>query len=66
MDLCSRGRDLAKLYYLTQLTLPNSPPYELSVHLVRDGQRVSARAIFGTLGRALTGRRIGCESNPRR
>ncbi len=35
-DVSMRGHDLADLYYLTGITLPNTPPYRIAGHLVRD------------------------------
>jgi uncharacterized protein involved in outer membrane biogenesis len=44
------GPDLADLYYLTGLTLPNTPPYRLSGDLTRDGGTVLFRDFGGTVG----------------
>lgn len=46
----ARGRDLAELYYLTQITLPNSPPYDLRAHIARDGSHVALRQLAGSFG----------------
>ena len=46
----ARGRDLAELYYLTQITLPNSPPYEVRAHIVRHGMRIAVKDIAGSWG----------------
>lgn len=46
----AEGRDLAELYYLTQITLPNTPPFKLRALLTRDGKRIAVRDIQGTLG----------------
>ena len=40
LQVAARGRDLAELYYLTQIALPNSPPYQVQAHVVRDGQQL--------------------------
>jgi uncharacterized protein involved in outer membrane biogenesis len=48
----ARGPDLAQLYYLTHLALPNSPPYQLQAQISRDGQRFKVRDIKGVLGRS--------------
>ncbi|MBV9619668.1 MAG: AsmA family protein [Gammaproteobacteria bacterium] len=45
-----RGRDLADLFYLTQVTLPNTPPYSLRFDLDRKGNTVKLSNIAGTLG----------------
>ncbi len=49
-DLKISGPDLADLYLLTNLTLPNTPPYRLSTRLSRDGQVVRMADIGGTVG----------------
>lgn len=46
------GRDLADLYYLTGLVLPNTPSYQTSAHIVRDGQVFQITDIAGLLGRS--------------
>ncbi|MBV9696693.1 MAG: AsmA family protein [Gammaproteobacteria bacterium] len=45
-----RGRDLADLFYLTQITLPNTPPYTLRFDLDRKGNAVKLSRLAGTLG----------------
>jgi AsmA family protein len=44
------GRDLADVYYLTGLTLPNTPPYSLSGQLQVQGTQISLSRLSGTLG----------------
>ena len=44
------GTDLADLYYLTGLTLPNTPPYALTGHLQIAGTRVNIRDLAGMFG----------------
>ena len=44
------GTDLADLYYLTGLTLPNTPPYALTGHLQTAGTRVNIRDLAGMFG----------------
>ena len=44
------GSDLADVYYLTGLALPNTPPYEVSGTLVRDNLRFKVDDFHGTLG----------------
>src|SRR6202789_3909280 len=44
------GRDLADVYYLTGLTLPNTPPYSLAVQLQVQGTQISLSRLSGTLG----------------
>jgi uncharacterized protein involved in outer membrane biogenesis len=49
-DLAISGQDLADGYYLTGLALPNTPPYQLSGRLVREGTRFEFRDFAGTVG----------------
>lgn len=44
------GNDLAELFYLTQLALPNTPPFKLHVRIERNGMRVAVKDIAGTVG----------------
>lgn len=44
------GDDLADLYYLSGLALPNTPPYRLSGELRRDGTRFTFRDFAGKVG----------------
>jgi AsmA family protein len=44
------GRDLAEGFYLTQLALPNTPPFKLHAHIARDGMRIAVSDIAGTVG----------------
>jgi uncharacterized protein involved in outer membrane biogenesis len=44
------GADLADLYYLTGLTLPNTPPYTLTGHLQTAGTRVNISNLAGMFG----------------
>lgn len=44
------GRDLADVYYLTGLALPNTPPYDVSGTLVRDKLRFNVDDFRGKLG----------------
>jgi len=44
------GDDLADLYPLTGLALPNTPPYNVSGHLERDGTRVTFDDVGGNVG----------------
>ncbi len=46
----ANGPDLAQLFYLTQITLPNSPPFKVKADIERDGMRITVRNIDGTLG----------------
>lgn len=46
------GRDAAELYYLTGLVLPNTPPYQVSAQIERDGRVFHASSVTGRLGRS--------------
>lgn len=48
--LAVSGRDLAKLYYLTGIALPNTPPYSISGKLGRRGFAYSYDGIDGRVG----------------
>ena len=49
-QLSVSGTDLNRLYALTGLTLPNTPPYRISGHLTRNGQRFDFRKLNGRIG----------------
>ncbi|HEY2418371.1 MAG TPA: AsmA family protein [Steroidobacteraceae bacterium] len=49
-DIQVRGQNLANLYYLTNLALPLTPPYQLSVHLHRDGNHFALDDLTGKIG----------------
>jgi uncharacterized protein involved in outer membrane biogenesis len=44
------GPDLERLYYLTGLALPNTPPYSLSGRLTRNGRHFEYRDLNGRVG----------------
>lgn len=48
--LSLEGRDLADVYLLTGVTLPNTPPYRLSGTLSRDGTRFAFDDFSGRVG----------------
>jgi len=50
LQVRAAGSDLAELYYLTQLALPNTPPYRLQLRIERHGARVHLGDIKGNLG----------------
>lgn len=50
LDLTAEGPDLARLYGLTGLALPNTPPYRLSGRLVREGRIYRLNDLGGRLG----------------
>lgn len=44
------GRDLAEGFYLTQLALPNTPPFKLHAHIARNDMRIAVTDIKGQVG----------------
>lgn len=44
------GQDLADLYYITNLALPNTPPYQLTTTIERNGADVKLTRIAGKVG----------------
>jgi hypothetical protein len=44
------GEDLAEGFYLTQLALPNTPPFKLHARIHRDGMRIAVSDIAGKVG----------------
>jgi uncharacterized protein involved in outer membrane biogenesis len=44
------GSDLNRLYALTGLALPNTPPYRISGHLTRKGERLDFKGLTGRVG----------------
>jgi uncharacterized protein involved in outer membrane biogenesis len=52
LQVAAHGPDLAQLYDLTHLALPNSPPYQLQARIGRIGRRFTVRNLKGVLGRS--------------
>ena len=50
VDLKLSGKDLADIFYLTGLALPNTPPYALAMTLERDAALIRMTKISGTVG----------------
>jgi uncharacterized protein involved in outer membrane biogenesis len=50
VDATFAGQDMASMYYLTGLTLPNTPPYRLSGKLVREGDAYRFTNFGGKVG----------------
>ena len=50
LQVDASGPDLAELFYLTQITLPNSPPFQVKARIERDRMRIAVRDIAGSLG----------------
>jgi uncharacterized protein involved in outer membrane biogenesis len=49
-DVRLSGEDVADLYYLTGLALPNTSPYEVAGHVERSGSRVYLQSFSGKIG----------------
>jgi uncharacterized protein involved in outer membrane biogenesis len=49
-DVTLSGKDLAEGFYLTQLALPNTPPFNLHAHIARNGMRIGVTDIAGKVG----------------
>ncbi len=52
LQVTGSGSDLADVYYLTQLALPNTPPYRLALRIERDAAKIHVTGIQGTVGRS--------------
>jgi AsmA family protein len=66
LQVSASGRDLAELYHLTQITLPNTPPYKLRAHLTRDGQQLRVRDITGSLGQSDISGKVDIDASTKR
>jgi len=60
------GSDLADVYYLTGLALPNTPPYEVSGTMVRDKLRFKVDDFRGRLGSSDIGGNLAVDTGPKR
>jgi uncharacterized protein involved in outer membrane biogenesis len=60
------GSDLADVYYLTGLALPNTPPYEVSGTLVRDNLRFGVADFHGRLGSSDIAGNVAIDTGPKR
>ncbi len=49
-DVRASGADLADLYYLTGIALPNTPPYALTGQVTREGRRFGMPRVSGRVG----------------
>ncbi len=66
LQVSARGPDLAELYYLTQLALPNTPPYQVQADVVRTGQRFEIRDIKGLMGATDIGGSVDVDASHKR
>jgi AsmA family protein len=46
------GKDLSQLYPMVPVPLPWTPPYRISGHLVREGQKYAMRGLKGAVGKS--------------
>jgi AsmA family protein len=46
------GGDLADLYHLTHLAMPNTPPFKLAANIVRDVSKIHVTGLKGEVGRS--------------
>ena len=60
------GKDLADGFYLTQLALPNTPPFRLHVRIQRNGNRVAVRDIAGKVGESDLGGTLDIDATRKR
>jgi uncharacterized protein involved in outer membrane biogenesis len=51
-NMHAKGSDAADLYYLTQLALPNTPPFEISARVERDAKVIKVTKLAGKMGRS--------------
>ena len=65
-NVAAKGPDLADLYYLTQMALPNTPPYQVQAHVVRAEQRFTVRDIKGLLGATDIGGTVDVDASHKR
>lgn len=66
LQVDASGRDLAQLFYLTQVTLPNSPPFRLRAHIARNGLHVAVTRIAGSLGQSDISGRVDVDASHKR
>ncbi len=66
LQVSAHGPDLAELYYLTQLALPNTPPYQVQADVVRSGQRFEVRDIKGLMGTSDIGGSVDVDASKKR
>jgi uncharacterized protein involved in outer membrane biogenesis len=52
LDVSASGGDLADLYHLTHLALPNSPPFRLAAHIRRDVSKIYVTRLAGEVGKS--------------
>lgn len=65
-SLAISGPDASALYHLTGLAIPNTPPYQVSGQLERDGQRYDYRRFSGRVGDSDLSGNLSVDTRPRR
>jgi AsmA family protein len=50
LEVEASGRDLADLFFVTRLVLPNTPPFRVAAHVEREARRWQVTNLRGTLG----------------
>jgi len=65
-DVTLSGSDLAEGFYLTQLALPNTPPFKLRAHIARDGMRIAVTGIAGKVGSSDLGGELDIDATRKR
>jgi uncharacterized protein involved in outer membrane biogenesis len=66
LDVNAEGHDLAELFYLTQITLPNSPPFKVRAHISRHGMRIGVRQIAASLGGSDVSGKVDIDASTKR
>ena len=61
-----KGKDLAEGYYLTQLALPNTAPFDLRAHIERRGQDIAVTKIDGKVGESDLGGHLDIDLSRKR
>jgi uncharacterized protein involved in outer membrane biogenesis len=62
----AKGGDLADLYYLTHLALPNTPPFELGAHIERDAKQIRVTQLAGKVGESDLRGELGVDASRKR
>ncbi|WP_129774481.1 AsmA family protein [Peristeroidobacter soli] len=66
LNVHARGGDLADLYYLTQLALPNTPPFDVSAHVERDVKVIKVTKLAGKIGQSDIGGALTVDASRKR
>lgn len=66
LNVSAGGGDLADLYYLTQLALPNTPPFELSASIERNVAQIKVTQLAGMVGQSDLGGELTIDTSRKR